>query len=788
MNESVAARPSPELERAGGTESPEAPDDVIVRPGDRLLAGLWIALALVVLRSLLQLTVDWLKDGERGSLLVEHFTEHLVEATGRAWLIVLPLILLPRRRSAWSAVLRELVVVAIAVLLLAGWPDGAPRYTPGVDTRRSLLGWGAIAAGACFVVLFDRFATSPRRGFFRWSPPMRFMATALVLLIGGGAIATIVQVLDWRRKWMAVDGIVADLYSLLPGAKSESATEIPVHQGSLLPAHVEAGSGNKPAIVMGTSASVEYELDIPPDASLSFSCAVDRASVKADAATRQNIRFSVSVDGRELFAREIEPGRAAADRRWIDASLALDEFANRRVRVRFATSGSGEELGRTVVGFGRPLLIRTKECERNVVAPERMNLVLVIVDSLRRDHLGCYGYARTPETTPEVDELAREGILFEQARSPASWSAPAVASLFTGCWPPRHGVDDDDQLFLSDSLMTLAKVLQANGFTTLGCTANPVVTRANNFQQGFEIWREFPLAQAPRLAEEFCDWVRRYKGYQFFACVELFDPFRPFMAPEAIALQFARREAVAAMRSSVFTLRQSRSHDGAPVTDEAEVKPDLTDQDSSDLYDGEVRCVDDAIGQMRQQLHRTYVDGQDLWSHTVFVVVGSHGEVVTRSAPPRGSTLDDAFLDVPLVVRDPRRASERIHDVVDTTFLPVTLTALLDARLPPWPPLPASLPPWGSAKDFAFSQTARARLPGVAGLSELLALETEEYRLLMTPDDSVVDFGDRRGGTNVQPQRRSAMIQKLGNWYESCRKEAIVKPSETPKGEPPKPK
>lgn len=779
MNDPVAPIPPTGLERVDEANRPATPDaaagpaapEGIVRPGDRLLAGLWIALALVVLRALLQLAVDWMKDGERGSLLFEHFTEHLVEATGRAWLIVPPLILLPRGRSAWSVVVRELVVAAIAVLLLAGWPDGAPRYTPGVDTRRSVFGWGAIAAAACLVILFDRFATSPRRGFFRWSPPTRFLATALVLLIGGGAIATMVQVLDWRRKWMAVDGIIADLYALLPGAKCESATSVPVRQGSLLPdARTGSIATNKPAIVMGTSASAEFELDIPPDASLSFSCAIERKSVTSDAATRQRVRFAVSVDGREIFAREIEPARIAADRRWIDELLPLDAFANRRVRVRFATSGSGDDSGRAVVGFGRPLLIRTAERERNLIDPERMNLVVVIVDSLRRDRLGCYGYARAPETSPTVDALAREGVLFEQARAPASWSAPAVASLFTGCWPPRHGVVDDEQLFLSDSLVTLAKVLQANGLTTLGCTANPVVSRANNFQQGFEVWREFPLAQAPRLAEEFCDWVRRYKGYQFFACVELFDPFRPFMAPEEIALQFARKEAVAAMRSSVFSLRQSRSHDGAPVQEEAEVRPDLTDQDSSDLYDGEVRCVDDAIDRMRAQLHRTYVDGQDLWSRTVFVVVGSHGEVVTKTAPPRGSTLDDAFLDVPLVVRDPRRATERIHDVVDTTFLPVTLAALLDAKpLPGWPS-PASLPPWGSARDFACAHTARARLPGIPGLSELLALETDEYHLVMTPDESFVDLGDRRGDATIQPQRRSALLQKLGDWYERCRK------------------
>jgi hypothetical protein len=544
----------------------------------------------------------------------------------------------------------------------------------------------------------------------------------------------------------------------------------------------ESTSGTKPSIVMGTSASVEYELDVPPDASLSFSCAISRASLKAAAPPRQVIRFTVAVDGRELFARQIEPQQIAADRRWLDASVALDAFANRRVRVRFATSGEGQELDGVVVGFGRPLLVRTAERERNDITPERMNLVVVVVDSLRRDHLGCYGYARTPKTTPALDEIAREGVLFEQARAPASWAGPAIASLFTGRWPPSHGVVDKDRCFLSDAVKTLAEVLQANGFTTLGCTANPLITRDNNFQQGFEVWREFPQAEAPRLTEQFCDWVRRYKGYQFFACVHLFDPFRPFMAPEATALQFARKEAVAAMRSSVFTLRQMRNKDGAPVPDESDVKPDLSDHDYSDLYDGEVRCVDDAIGQMQLQLHRTYVDGRNLWSRTVFVVVGSHGEVIGKTAPPLGASLDDAFLDVPLVVHDPRRPAERVRDVVDTTFLPVTLAAIVDARRIDGWPAPASLPPWGSVKDFAYCHTARARLPGIAGLSEVVGLVNDDFRLLMTPGGTITDFGSRHGAGAIgsETTRKNAMVQKLANWLESCRRDAVVRPAEPP--------
>src|SRR5262249_59421284 len=102
----------------------------------------------------------------------------------------------------------------------------------------------------------------------------------------------------------------------------------------------------------------------------------------------------------------------------------------------------------------------------------RMNLVVVVVDSLRADRLHCLGYPR--DTTPAIDAIAGESVLYERARAPSSWTWPSVATLFTGKDPPTHGVVDDERGYLSDSLVTLAEILQANGFTTLGCTADPL--------------------------------------------------------------------------------------------------------------------------------------------------------------------------------------------------------------------------------------------------------------------------------------------------------------------------
>jgi len=767
-------------ERAPGASSDAPrfvdPARIIVQPGDRLIASLWVAMGLVVLRALLQSAVDLLKEGERGSLLLEHFVDHLFKATGRAWIIVPALTILPRTRKAWTLALRGIVAAGISIVLLTGWPGGGRRYMPGVDTRWSLLGWCAIGVGSFVFVMFDRYATSPRRLFFRLSTPTRFMTTALLLLVGGRAVATTHQVLEWRRQWMAVEGIVADLIRLFPDAKVDAGAGPPVRAATLT-ADVaqELAGGTQPALVMGTGASVEYRLAVQANTSLTFGCAIDRTSVVAgDDAPRQTIRFAVSIDGEERFDHEIRPQQVARDRRWHDHEIALEGFAGRTITVRFATSGSGPGVERARVGFGRPLLVRAEMLPRNALneprepgdatAQKRMNLVMVVVDSLRADRLHCLGYPR--DTTPAIDAIAGESVVYERARSPSSWTWPAVATLLTGKDAPSHGVVDDEHCFLSDSLVTLAEVLQASGFTTLACTSDPLVSHAKNFQQGFEVWREFPLAPAERVADEFGDWVLRYRNYQFFAFVEFVDLHRPFNPPQQYGEKFARTAAATAMRSAVNDVRARSGQGGVPQLAEEFVAPRvdglaLDDQDHSNLYDGEVAYVDEAIRTMRRQL-----ESAQLWARTLFVIVSDHGEFVGAVPPPAGASLDAAFVDVPLIVHDPGRPPLRVAEVVDTTFLVPTLLGMVEARPLAGGPPPLSLKPWGPVADVAFSHTARGRLPGRDRECVLIGVESNDGRLVTTADFDLVAFSERRPAGEGDGERvRLALTNKLKRWF-----------------------
>ena len=111
------------------------------------------------------------------------------------------------------------------------------------------------------------------------------------------------------------------------------------------------------------------------------------------------------------------------------------------------------------------------------------NIVLIVMDTTRQDHLSCYGYDRA--NTPNLEELARESTLFRSAYSVGSWTPPGHASLFTGLYPAAHGCTQENWT-LSGDLVTLAEILGGAGYRTVGITENATVSAASGFDQGFD--------------------------------------------------------------------------------------------------------------------------------------------------------------------------------------------------------------------------------------------------------------------------------------------------------------
>ena len=123
-----------------------------------------------------------------------------------------------------------------------------------------------------------------------------------------------------------------------------------------------------------------------------------------------------------------------------------------------------------------------------------VSVLVILVDALRSDHIGCYGYSR--KTTPNIDEIFKKGILFQNAITPSAWTQPVIASLFTGLNPIQHGVmrwprkkrGQHQITVFPDSNLTLAEVLKKSGFSTSAFVANPYLEGMVGFEQGFDFY------------------------------------------------------------------------------------------------------------------------------------------------------------------------------------------------------------------------------------------------------------------------------------------------------------
>ncbi|MGB5174710.1 MAG: sulfatase-like hydrolase/transferase, partial [Thermoanaerobaculia bacterium] len=142
---------------------------------------------------------------------------------------------------------------------------------------------------------------------------------------------------------------------------------------------------------------------------------------------------------------------------------------------------------------------------------DRPNVVLILVDTLRADHLSVYGYSR--RTTPNLEEFARRAVVFTQASAASSWTKPSVATIFSSLYPVTHKARTN-QDFLSGSVLTLAEALRDSGYVTLGVTANPLIAPTFGFTQGFldfstpETASPFRLTTAGRLATRLSNRLR----------------------------------------------------------------------------------------------------------------------------------------------------------------------------------------------------------------------------------------------------------------------------------------
>lgn len=264
--------------------------------------------------------------------------------------------------------------------------------------------------------------------------------------------------------------------------------------------------------------------------------------------------------------------------------------------------------------------------------PTHPNVLIYLIDTLRRDRLGAYGYDR--ETSPEIDDFASTATLYTQAIAQSSWTKPSVASLLTGLWPTSHGATGWRHRLPEDA-ETLAEALKAEGYHTAAIVGNPNVVEAYGFDQGFDDFSRRLRHQSDQHHKLVLDWFEQYDSTQpFLLYVHTTDPHVPYKPREPYRERFA---------PDYHERPKSPVKWKWPI----EALPFF-----SDAYDAEIAFNDQSFGRLID-----YLRTQGLFDDTMIVLVSDHGEEFKEHNRWRhGSNLHRESLDVPLIVKYPRQS------------------------------------------------------------------------------------------------------------------------------------
>lgn len=271
------------------------------------------------------------------------------------------------------------------------------------------------------------------------------------------------------------------------------------------------------------------------------------------------------------------------------------------------------------------------------------NVLVICVDSLRADHLGCYGYKR--DTSPCIDTVAKSGIWFTSAISQAPWTKPSVASLFTSMYMSVHNVwygykDTKDYAIsckLSNDIVTFAEILKIHGYETAAFGQKLHLHKEFGFKQGFGLLN-MKLGKSANITKSVISWLHKRQPNKFFVYVHYDDAHFPYNPTDKFKMFDVYKSNLNVTGENFKSIRSG------------EIK--LSREDINHIiasYDGEIRCVDEKIGLLLKEL-----DNMGYGSNTMVIILADHGdEFIEHGGVGHGHTLYEELIRVPLVMKGP---------------------------------------------------------------------------------------------------------------------------------------
>jgi len=499
--------------------------------------------------------------------------------------------------------------------------------------------------------------------------------------------------------------------------------------------------------------SISETAPLGPEATLKFGVGVP---FYAAGLSDEGITFSLLVNSKQVWSRKLDPVHRYEDRCWYDEEIDLNPWTNSTVELTLFTKGARHG------SISTPRLVSPRK------EFKQPNIVVLLIDTLRADHVGFNGYHRR-RISPNLDKLASQGTVFEHTISTAPWTEPATASLLTGMLPGQLGLGLSPDIVFSRDSRTLGEYLRSESYVTAGFSANPMISSALGFDKGFDLFNErcfkyFDWRSAECLTEEATKWLNKKSDSPFFLYLHYMDPHAPYNAPQPFHDMYSlgykgKNEKIGMGEIIPYVMRAKRNQEiNLPQRDV---------QYLIDQYDAEIAYVDNEIGRLVKNLKQL-----GLFGNTVIVITSDHGEeFLEHGILGHLLNLHQTLLHVPLVLLGPGIPQSKI--IKDPISLADVLPALLDMLN-----IPIEQNVWG--KSFLPRMEGHTGQPRIC-FSQRGGLATQQWsvlvghhKLMMSMDSSPVrlfdlrndpgEYYNRAGKGSIEEERLKKKLRQTLDW------------------------
>lgn len=402
----------------------------------------------------------------------------------------------------------------------------------------------------------------------------------------------------------------------------------------------------------------------------------------------------------------------------------------------------------------------------------KLNVIIISLNSLRADHLGAYGYRRN--TSPNIDKLAKNGVLFEHAQAQSNWTLPNLVSLFTSKYVHSHGIYKRDQK-VSEKELTFPEILKLYGYKTAAFVGGLDVVSDYGLNQGFDYYSDKtngnPTVSFKETMPKILNWLKINKDSKFFLFIQSYDIHYPYNHPEPYDHMYDRHYSGILSELPIDYSFLKTIHNDTGVLKDKQARLGIKDIEHIIAhYDGGITYTDKFIGELLGEIEKL-----KLSDNTIIIITSEHGdELYDHGSFDRfgQNNLYEEVVHIPLIIRNPalNLKGKRITSLVQLVDIMPTLLDFLGIPINK-EAQGLSLFPLIEGKNIKdnFNKYVYAEAD-----CNKRSIRTKEWKLIYSSNKYELynlyrDLKEEHSIVDQKPEVVYELMQKLSDWYEKTR-------------------